>query len=151
MVILDYSKDKIMHMKSVMTSLKLEVRAHNIPFDPFAIAKYKDIEVAFIHIDNPYAITIPDPITNKLTIYISNEVDRYSQKFLCYHELGHILCEGCYNVHLFDHTIDHESEFIANIFASCFLPFSEGFDFFNGATVEEFNKFIVSKIRKKTT
>lgn len=81
------------------------------------------------------------------TIYISNEVDKYSQQILCAHELGHLLLDNCDSVSLFDETIDCVSEFEANIFA--FYLYPKAFvrlDFEENDTIGKFNRFVAGQI-----
>ena len=126
-------------------SMVKEIRNSGIVLDPFNIAKHYGIETAFIPIMEPPALSIPDDY-GKYTMYISNLVDRYSQKILGYHELGHVLCENLPRVHLFDHTIDHESEFLANYFVAGFLPIFSRIKFTGSTQIEDINTYVSSLI-----
>lgn len=117
--------------------------------DPFYIAKQFNIDVSYIRMDEPYAFKQYNPVSEKYSIYISNTVDRYSQKILCAHELGHIFCEEPQAVSLFDHQIDPVSEYIANAFASLIVPFGSRFELTVDSTIEEFNEYVSSLIFKK--
>lgn len=125
-----------------------DIKNKGILIDPFNIAKYYGIDVRFITTtgDAP-AFSIPSfDDSSKYTMFISKDVDRYSKKILCYHELGHLLCEGQPGVYLFDHTIDHESEFTANYFAASFLPIFSRMIITDDTTIEDANEYVSSLI-----
>jgi Zn-dependent peptidase ImmA (M78 family) len=128
------------------------IRENRSVIDPFEIAKWLKVDVLFTHTYNAPAFTIPSLSEDneyKYTMFISKDVDRYSQKILCYHELGHIVCEGKPGPCLFDHTIDPESEFIANYFAAGFLPIFSRVKFSKNTTLEEVNAYVSSLIVSK--
>lgn len=126
------------------------LKSNKILIDPFYIAKYFDIDVSFIPMMSPYAMTNYNPLSNSFSIYIADDVDRYSQKILCYHELGHILCEGKHPTYLFDGTIDHESEFTANLFMSNFLPVFSRLDIKKTTDIKAINKFVMFQIHRSS-
>ena len=131
-------------LKKVHEKVK-EIKDSGIIIDPFNIAKHYGIETAFIPIIEPPALSIPNDY-GKYTMYISSLVDKYSQKILVYHELGHVLCENIPRIHLFDHTIDHESEFLANYFVAGFLPIFSRTKLTGSTQIEDINTYVSSLI-----
>lgn len=145
MKITDYPLDKFNNVQSMVHY----VRTHSTIIDPFIIADNYNISVSFVDMNKPYAFNVYNPESNTYSIYISNQVDKYSAKILCAHELGHIFCEKLKTPSLFDHKQDPVSEYTANLFASGIVPFSTRFKQVENTTIEEFNEFVESLIYKK--
>ena len=140
----EFSELRLPELERVQAVIE-EIKNSGVFLDPFNIAKHNRIEYALVPITEPFALSIPNKL-GKYTMYISSLVDRYSQKILCYHELGHVLCENIPNVYLFDHTIDHESEFLANYFAANFLPILSRMNIDPETSIEDVNDYITSLI-----
>ncbi len=115
-------------------------------YNPFILASLLGYDCSFIDIIKPFALTTTS--NNSKNIYISNSVSGYSKKILCFHELGHILCEANHDACLFDPEIDQESEFTANLFTSHFLPiFSRIRNTITPETTLEYlNKYVAAQI-----
>lgn len=106
--------------------------------DPFKICKLLDIKIRYISLSNGIwgfsniwssdgsNISI---FQNKIypihaTIFLSSKLDKYSQKIVCAHELGHVLLHNKERLNLFDikDQADSFTEYEANIFAIELLP-----------------------------
>lgn len=143
---------KFSKIKQYLIWLKaMQIRKSVDIIDPFRIAEQNNIDVSFIDMISPPAFNNYNPQTNSYSIYISNNVDRFSAKILCAHELGHIFCDSPKEVTLFDHKIDPASEFIANSFASYIVPFDSRFKVTRNTTIEDYNEFVSSLILIKKT
>lgn len=144
MKIVDFPKATMQNILQTTKALKAEG-----VINPYIICQKHNIDYSFIDIESPLAYTAYNAIRGGFDIYISNKVDNYSAKILCYHELGHIFCESPHAVSLFDHQIDPNSEFIANFFASLMIPVAERFTINSDTSIEEFNEYISKQIYKK--
>jgi Zn-dependent peptidase ImmA (M78 family) len=126
------------------------LKNNNFILDPFKIAKDHGIPVHFIPLIRPFAFTARDP-WGKPEIYITEDATEESKIILGYHELGHVFCEGNYDTSLFNHTIDHESEFTANMFMLQFVPEVMKNKTLNENTdIRALNRYIGLKIRRNT-
>ena len=124
------------------------IKGLGLPLDPLIIANHFGVEVNFIKGQrHPLAFTAPIVTTNKAAIYLSDDVDKYSKKILLFHELGHILCNGRCETYLFDHTIDHEGEYMANMFMASFLPVLANKEITDNTDILAVNRYISTKIR----
>lgn len=83
------------------------------------------------------------------TIYINDELDNYSKKIICAHELGHLFSNSIATneASLFDSSIDSVSEFLANYMVLCLMPRVFVFAAFEKyETLHEFNAYVSSCI-----
>lgn len=125
-------------------SLAHEARSHSAIKNPIDIAKALGYDIVLTQLTKKVP-AFADSSTG--TIYISNEVDKYSRQILCAHELGHLLLDNCDSVSLFDETIDCMSEFEANVFAYYLYPKAFArLDFEENDTIGKFNRFVASQI-----
>lgn len=114
--------------------------------NPFYIAKRLGIDYFFIDF-NPdlWAFSEKDNENDPGRIYIGKNIGKTAQKFLCSHELGHILMhENGHN--LFDQGIDSLSEFQANYFAHLLMLQFDIPSIIDVKSVNKFNQFMTSKI-----
>lgn len=125
------------------------LKNNNFILDPFKIASDYGVPVHFIPLIRPFAFTARDPM-GKPEIYIADDVTDESLQILGYHELGHVFCEKNYDTSLFNHTIDHESEFTANMFMLQFLPEVLRNNTLNENTdIRAINRYVGLKIRRR--
>ncbi len=146
MKVSDLSNDVISEIDTLVQYIKKSVSV----IDPFVICQKFGIDYCFIDIDEPLAYNHFNPLKNRYDIYISGNVDKYSAKILCYHELGHILRERSQYVSLFNHEIDPESEFYANYFTSQFLPIFSRQTITQDTNIEAINEYVTCQIRRKS-
>ena len=145
MKIIDFSVAEATRITAICDFIKSQVEV----VDPYLIAQRYGIAVSFCDIEASLAYSFFDNLEERFCIYISNKVDSFSANILCFHELGHIFCEGDAVVNLFDTELDPHSEFVANFFAATFLPLDNRFEINDDATIEDFNRHIASHIRNR--
>lgn len=114
--------------------------------NPFYIAKRLGIDYYFIDF-NPdlRAFSEKDDDNDPGRIYIGKNIGATAQKFLCSHELGHILMHG--NGHnLFNQGIGPLAEYQANYFAHILLSQFAVPSITDVKNVDKFNQFMTNKI-----
>lgn len=113
--------------------------------NPFILADKLHISVRLC----PFNEDLPGFIADG-TIYINNNLDSYSQKIVCAHELGHYILHENYEFELFDATTNSFAEFEANIFVLLIMP--QAFtlaNMNNFKNVSDFNMYVERKIKYK--
>ena len=118
---------------------------------PIDIANSLGVKIHYINNDLKGFIVKGDCVKNS-TIYINEQLDNYSRKIICAHELGHLYSDSISEneASLFDSSIDSESEFLANYMVKCLMPnvfifaTSERYE-----TIHAFNDYVESCIHYK--
>lgn len=114
--------------------------------NPFYIAKRLGVNYYFIDFNADLrAFSEKDNDKDPGRIYIEKDIGIAAQKFLCSHELGHILMHENGN-NLFDQGIDPLREFQANYFTHLLMPQFEIPNIIDVKCVNTFNQFMTSKI-----
>lgn len=145
MQIKDFPREKIARILYEVNRL----RKLGYSTDPYKIAKDHNIDVNFVKL-NGLALSCQDRLTKLYSIYINKDMSDLSKKILCFHELGHIFCEGG-EVNLYNHRNDPVSEFTANSFMMCCLPYVfKGLNLQTYTHIESINNYITTcKLHKK--
>lgn len=114
--------------------------------NPFYIAKRLGIDYFFVDFDTDLrAFSEKKDERDPGRIYIEKNIGVAAQKFLCAHELGHILMHGTGH-NLFDQGIDPLKEYQANYFTHLLMPQFEIPNIIDVNCVDKFNQFMTSKI-----
>lgn len=102
------------HIKEKANELLSRVTNRN----PFELAKAIGVNVVFYELDNRLPGFIQDD-----TIFINDNLDSYSKKIVCSHELGHYMLHKNVNeFELFDSETRKSVEYEANLFAKIIFP-----------------------------
>lgn len=122
--------------------------------NPIDIATQLGITIRFIKTkrETPGFVLKGDTIQSS-TIYINDELDNYSKKIICAHELGHLYSDKLFDndFSLFDESIDSESEFFANFMVYCLMRRVFVFAALDKyKTIHEFNSYVASRIHYRS-
>lgn len=114
--------------------------------NPFELAKSYGVHV----VRRPLAKETPGFIADNI-IYVDINLDAYSQKIVCAHELGHYMLHKDMN-ELYDADSNTYTEFEANLFIALLMPqvFSK-IDIESLKSITDFNKYIERQINYSST
>lgn len=118
--------------------------------NPIDIAQSIGVTIRFVNLTEAFGFVDKGKDIEDSTIYINDELDKYSKKIICAHELGHLFTDTSDAPSLFDTSIDSVSEFYANYFVKCLMPQVFVFAALDKyETFDDFNRYVSSCIHFK--